>query len=467
MNEINDMEREQRDLRHIAVENANDAIYVITPDGFEFVNPAFRELTGYSEDEVTAEDFDFWELLHPDDHDFIRQREQARERGEDIPSRYEFRIVDKQGDVKTVEATTVDIGTAGEPRVMGILRDITDRVRMEEALQESESRFRDIFEHSMMGIYKTTPDGRILMANPALVDMLGYDSFEELAQRNLEQEGFSPSYERDQFKQAIEGNGIVRGLESTWTRKDGTTLYVRENAKAIYDDSGGIQYYLGTVEDITDRIEAEQRTAELNDLLHLTNKIMRHDVLNDVQVARSALDLYHDEQDEELLDKLASRLEQSASLINRMGELETLMAAGKPLEPYQVKEIVEEIAGDYDVDVSVNGDCMVQADAAFPSVIDNLVENAVVHGEADHIEISMEKRDGRCIVRIADDGTGIPDKVKERVFKERFSHGSHAGTGLGLYIVRKVVERYGGSIAIEDNKPSGTVVVIELDKAVT
>ncbi len=217
-------------------------------------------------------------------------------------------------------------------------------------------------------------------------------------------------------------------------------------------------------QNLADRKRAEQHIARLNETLQLTNKIMRHDILNDVQIARSALDLYHDKQDEELLEKVDRRMEQSMSLINRMRELESLVTAGEELGSYRVRDVVEEKAEEFEVDVSINGDCTVQADAAFPSVIDNLIENAVAHGEADHIEVSMEERDGRCVVRVADDGTGIPYHIQEQVFEERFSHGGHAGSGLGLYIVKQVVERYGGSVTIEDNEPSGTVVVLELEK---
>ncbi|MFO8133680.1 MAG: MEDS domain-containing protein [Thermoplasmatota archaeon] len=218
-------------------------------------------------------------------------------------------------------------------------------------------------------------------------------------------------------------------------------------------------------QNLADQKEVERRLAHLNETLQLTNKIMRHDILNDVQVARSALDLYLDEQKEELLKKIGSRLEQSMSLIKRMQELETLVVAGETLEPYRVRDVVEDVVEGYDVTCSIHGDCTVKADAAFPSVIDNLVENAVIHGEVDHVEVSMKEQDGRCLVHVADDGTGIPDDVKERVFEERFSHGGSAGSGLGLYIVKKAVERYGGSVAIEDNRPSGTVVVVELETA--
>jgi PAS domain S-box-containing protein len=147
-------------------------------------------------------------------------------------------------------------------KVMGaveITSDITGRKQSEENLRQSEERFRNIFENTTIGIYRTTPDGRILMANPALVQILGFESFDELAKRNLEQEGFEPGYPRSVFKQRIEREGQVTGMEFMWTRRDGTRIFIRENAKRIADKEGNTLYYEGTIEDITKRKQAEEQ----------------------------------------------------------------------------------------------------------------------------------------------------------------------------------------------------------------
>jgi len=141
-------------------------------------------------------------------------------------------------------------------------RDITERKRAEEALRESQERFRTLYENSTVGLYRTTPDGRIHLANPALVRMLGYSSFDDLSTRNLEKNGFEPSYPRTQFVENIEKDGEVKGLESAWKRKDGTIIFVRESARAIRDSQAKTLYYDGTVEDITERKQAEEKLRE-------------------------------------------------------------------------------------------------------------------------------------------------------------------------------------------------------------
>jgi PAS domain S-box-containing protein len=131
-------------------------------------------------------------------------------------------------------------------------------------------QYRDLFENIPAGVYRTTPDGRILMANPALIRMLGYCSFEELASRNLEKEGFSAPYMRTQFRELLEKEGEVRGLESEWIRQDGSIIFVRESARAIRAEDGTVLYYEGIVEDITERKQMENALKE--NLAHLSKK---------------------------------------------------------------------------------------------------------------------------------------------------------------------------------------------------
>jgi PAS domain S-box-containing protein len=152
--------------------------------------------------------------------------------------------------IKDEEENVIAVGVVHRP--------ITESKHVEEALRESEERFRHIYENSVIGLYRTTPDGRILMANPALVRMLGYSSFEELAKRNLEASGYEPEYPRSAFTQAIESEGQVLGIEAAWTRNDGATLFLRESATAVRDEAGTTLYYEGSVEDITDRKRAEE-----------------------------------------------------------------------------------------------------------------------------------------------------------------------------------------------------------------
>ena len=132
----------------------------------------------------------------------------------------------------------------------------------DEALRQSQEQHRNLFENAPIGIYRTTPEGRILMANPMLVRTLGYTSFDDLTSRNLEKEGFEPAHLRSQFRALLEQQGEVKGLESVWMKRDNTPIFVRENARVIRGADGAVLYYEGTVEDISERRQAEEALRE-------------------------------------------------------------------------------------------------------------------------------------------------------------------------------------------------------------
>lgn len=144
------------------------------------------------------------------------------------------------------------------------------------ALRESEERYRQLYENSTVGLYRTTPDGQILLANPAMVRMMGFSSFEDVSSRNLEKEGYAPDYDRAHFIEVIEQNGEVKGFETFWTRRDGTTIYVRDSAHVTRDEQGKTLYYDGIIEDVTEhkRLEdaVKQSEAKYRRMIETTNE---------------------------------------------------------------------------------------------------------------------------------------------------------------------------------------------------
>jgi PAS domain S-box-containing protein len=221
-----------------------------------------------------------WPEDHERDKELIRRAMESQEKGS-----YEQRFLLPDKSVgyyySTFQGKYDDGGNL--IFIVGTVQDITERKLAEESLQKSEERFRSLYENSTVGLYRTTPEGKIILANPTLVKMLGYVSFEELTARNLEQEGFGPTYEWKHFIEQIELNGEVKGLESVWNRKDGSTLFVRESARAIRDPNGKTVYYDGSVEDITERKRAEEAlNFEQNLLRSLMDTVPDHIYFKDL-----------------------------------------------------------------------------------------------------------------------------------------------------------------------------------------
>jgi PAS domain S-box-containing protein len=139
--------------------------------------------------------------------------------------------------------------------IRGIVVDITDRIEAEKSLRDSEQKYRVLFENAQLGIYQTTPEGRILNVNPALLEMIGYGSIEELKEINLENENLHSG--RPLFKKMIENEGFVRNFETQWITHGGKLLDIIENSIAVKDINGNTLYYDGFVENITERKKSE------------------------------------------------------------------------------------------------------------------------------------------------------------------------------------------------------------------
>jgi PAS domain S-box-containing protein len=136
---------------------------------------------------------------------------------------------------------------------------VADRNRAETALRQAEKKYRAMFEHAVEGIFQSTPDGRILSANPALARMLGYASPDELiaAITDIAQQLHVNPQRRAEFRRLLEERGLVQGFEMQIRRQDGSMLWVSASARAVYDARGTLGYYEGIMEDITARKQAE------------------------------------------------------------------------------------------------------------------------------------------------------------------------------------------------------------------
>lgn len=145
------------------------------------------------------------------------------------------------------------------------------KTRKKNTLQGSDAQYRSFFENTNIGLYRTTPAGRIVMANPAIVRMLGYDSFEDLTGLNLEKNGFIPEFPREKFIRRLEEKGEVMDYETALKKKDGTPLFVRESARIIRNKQRKPIYYEGTIVDITKRKLVEKKLENQTEKLRKSN----------------------------------------------------------------------------------------------------------------------------------------------------------------------------------------------------
>ena len=158
-----------------------------------------------------------------------------------------------------------------KPTVMGSIIDITKHKKVEKELKESEKRYRQLFENVPVGIYRTTKEGEIIDANPAMVQMLGYPDVESLKAEKIIRVYPNPE-DRIQWQRLIERDGVIRDFQKQLRRYDGSLIWIEENTQ-ITPGGAGQQYYEGTFVDITERRRAEQKMAELQEQLYQSQKM--------------------------------------------------------------------------------------------------------------------------------------------------------------------------------------------------
>ncbi len=256
------MEKSLRDKEQwlsTTLNSISDAVITTDTTGFiTFMNPVAEKLTEWRQDDAIQKELgNVFQIIHAKTGFSVEIPLTKILRKGIVWFENNQMLVSKNG-MKIPIDNTVSPIIDHEKNISGVVlvfRDITERKKAEEARRESEERFKNVFENAPIGIYRAAPDGRMIMANAALVHMLGYSSFRELMEWDSE-------HLSSEFKKCIENEGQVIGLESTWTRKDGTALIVQENAKAFCDKNGKTLYYEGTIEDITERKQVENAFRE-------------------------------------------------------------------------------------------------------------------------------------------------------------------------------------------------------------
>jgi signal transduction histidine kinase len=216
------------------------------------------------------------------------------------------------------------------------------------------------------------------------------------------------------------------------------------------------------------RRTAEAKIIDLNGMLKVLNKILRHDILNDLTVVNGNIALYLQYGKEkvdvnETMKAATEAIKRDIAFIGEMKELEGAISEGKELQQVNVQETAQKVAEQFkDMKIDIQGEADVLADNALESVITNLVRNAKVHALVNQIYISITIKDKNVIISVADTGKGIPDEIKPKLFVEGGKFGETGHTGLGLYIIKKTIDRYGGRVWVENNQPRGSIFVIEL-----
>ncbi len=286
--------REKERMVTTLMSNVDGMVYRCRNDAhwtMEFASEGCYRLTGYHPAELLLNgEISYEQIEHPDDRSRVREEINAA-LAEKRRFFVEYRIQCRDGETKWVWERGVGIaGDDGKVITLeGFIEDVTERKLSTQALQQAERSFRSIFENATEGIFQTSPGGRYLNINPALARIYGYDSPAELIASigDIQHQPYIDPTRRDEFMRLMDKHGTVTDFVSEIRRKNGEHIWISENARAVLDEAGNLQFYEGTVEDVTaTRLNQEklQHLANHDPVTNLPNRLLMNDRLRQMML---------------------------------------------------------------------------------------------------------------------------------------------------------------------------------------
>jgi PAS domain S-box-containing protein len=329
-------------------------------------------------------------------------------------------------------------------------------------------------------IFVKNREGVYLLANETTAE--AYDLTPEEVEGKREADIIPSIEDSEEFREddleVIESGEPRKIPEERLTTADGETRILQTTKIPYQTSDSGEDAVLGYARDVTELKEYEQRLEAQRDNLDILNQVVRHDIRNNLQLVLAyaeILDGRVEEGHEEHRQKILEAARNAVDITTTARDVtEVLLRSEADHAPMGVQHVLEEQINDVRASheraiVSVDEvipDVEVLADNMLGSIFRNLLNNAIVHNDKalPEVAVSATADDEIVRVRIADNGPGIPDEQKEEVFQRGEKGLDSGGTGLGLYLVQTLTDRYGGDVWLEDNEPEGSLFIVELPR---
>jgi PAS domain S-box-containing protein len=465
---------EYLNITQLAMDKFGDPIIWLSSEGrLVYVNEAACKSMGYSKEKLLT--MYVWDIdpNFPPERYLENWRDEYRRRQF---LKFETIHIASDGRRFPVEATASYIKYEDKEFLITFDRDITERKQVEETLRESEEKFRVLADTSAAAIF--IYDGyKFVSVNHGTEKLTGYSRDELFNMGYLD--FVHPDFRelvRDRSQRRIKGEDVPSRYELKIVTKNGEERWVELTA-------GRIMYQrkpagVATLFDITDRKRAEEALSEAKDQAELYLDLMGHDINNFNQIALGYLELANDliasdarlgGDNKELIDKPIAALQNSSKLIENVRKLQKMRAKGLRLSRVDICSVILKLKEYYTHfsrrDITINyippDECQVVANDLIDEIFSNLIENSIKHSRPDRplvIDIVQSEvcEEGREYDRVSveDNGPGIPDVMKEKLFT-RYYRGQTMtrGKGLGLYLVKTLVDDFNGKVWVEDRVP--------------
>ncbi|MBT4512587.1 MAG: PAS domain S-box protein [Chloroflexi bacterium] len=455
-----------------------------------YFSPEWKSQIGYEPDEMPNMYEEWKKRLHPDDRDRVIDTLRDYIEGKNSGYIVEFRLQHKDGSYRWMSAQGELV--AGTSRMMGCHIDITERKLAEEALQREKEFAENLVDTAQAIVLVLDPEGRIVRFNPYMEDISGY-TLKEMQGRDWFTT-FLPGNDQDRihsiFAQAISDTQTSGNVNSILT-KDGSERFIEWYDKTLKDADGHIVGILAIGQDVTERMRTEEELKQTLEDLKRSNQaleqfayIVSHDLQEPLRMVASYVQLlekrYKDHLDQDANDFIkfavdgAIRMQQMILDILEYSRVGTKDQSFKKVDLNSVlSQVIASLGGQIEVSGAlVTSDKLptVLADEMqIAQLFQNLLGNAIkFRGESTpQIHISCEADNGDWVTSVKDNGIGIPQEFQDRifaVFRKLHAIGQYPGSGIGLAISAKIVERHGGRIWVESEPEKGSTFFFTIPK---
>lgn len=386
----------------------------------------------------------------------------------------EYRIVTKSGDEKLI-AWHITILKDNEGNITGTLssgEDITGKKDVEHELESSRRMLQMIYDTIPEAIIVTDSTNKIISCNKAVLSILGY-KIEELVGRDykiiVSERMFTDPNEKERHGELMK-TGILEREDFYFKKKNGDEFPSSFLVALLRDDNNNIKGMVGTIRDITDRLQADEKIKNARDRAGLYLDILGHDISNINQGIRTSIELLSlkediSEENKKYIDICLNQSRAMSNLIKNVQKLSNIEDRDFQEKIIDLSEIIESSIqrmnmmfpdSNIQINHSFPDDCLhIIGNDLMQDVVDNILMNAIKFNNKPDVKIniyhSIIEQNKYLKLEFKDNGPGIADDMKSSVFKrlERGNDNVH-GTGLGLSIVNEIVNRSGGRAMVED-----------------
>jgi len=430
---------------------------------------------------------DFWrELIHPDDIECVFD-DYARISANGF-HKHEYRLRKDDGEYLWVlDELRLVRDSSGRPlEVIGSLLDITDRKETERALQKSEALLRDFFKTNPVATIITSTDGVVHMVNPAFTEHTDFTEEEVVGRTAQELDFWRIPEDRERMVAAIQEFGFIDNLESQFYGKGGRPMTCLISSRAV--DFAGEVRILSTVHDVTEQRKADAALLKFDQAKSDFISTAAHELRTPLIAIVGYSELLENEagmplEDEQKQEYLAI-IQSNAEVLNRLvddlldiGRIQIGRSLGVVLKEAQLSEVIEKVVGSLSVKNERHRITVVHTNplpetcwfdpGRITQVLYNLLSNAIKYSpQGGNIEILTTTAPETVAVAVVDQGQGMSPALVENVF-DRFYRGEAVdaethGLGLGMGIVKQIIEDHGGEIVVKSRLGEGTTVTFTL-----